>query len=273
MPFVSLPSKPQAQIAYDYYHAHDTSVQTSALIVFVNGLGLPASSWRSVISIVQASYTHHKLQFLTYDRFGQGASTDKDPLDSEPGKDPGYGHDILDATQDLQELIEAVTSDGPTSRCLILVAASIGAHIARLYAHKNRGQVSGILILDSNIGNQEQTYLWPDPHAANFNVAEVEAEDCTPEQYLDSYTKMRGMFGSDVKNPEALDRRNVKHLLPDPASPKLVAPDGKGIWLTVVGHDPKAFADESLKTLGIPRSVSMRFSNPYVPPISMIPWE
>ena len=262
MPFASLPSKPNAQLAYEYLHPDASPDTRSTLIVFINGLGLPSVAWKPTVSIIQDSYMVDKVQLLTYDRYGQGATTDRDPLDSQPGKEPGYGHDLSDATRDLHELLQTVTPPESKRRYLILVASSIGAHIARLYAHKYPRSVSGMLILDSNIGNQELLYLWPDPWTPDFDAKEVEAEDCTLEQYVDAYTKLSKMFNSDVKNPEGLDRRNIKDLLPDPASPKLTGPDDKSIWLTVVGHDPEAFAEEGFKIMKTPKSLTMRFTNP-----------
>ena len=67
------------------------------------------------------------------------------------------------------------------------------------------------------------------------------------------------MFGSDAKNAEGLDRRNVKQLLPSADEPKLRAPDGSSPWLTVVGHDPQRLVDESREILGMPPSVTMSF--------------
>ena len=262
MPLVALPSKPQAQIAYDLSDLDAAEDQDSTLVVFLNGLGLPAASWKPVISMVQASDRPNKPQMLTYDRFGQGATTARDPLDEERGKEPGYGHDFEDATKDLHELLQAVVPQGPKPRRLVFVAASIGVHLARLYAQRYPKHVAGLLILDSNVGNEEFSDIWPNAQAPGFDPKDVVADDCTLEQYLEASAKVPKMFNSDVKSPEGLDRRNVKKLLPEPGAPKLVGPDGKGPWLTVVGHDPEAFADECLKMMKIPRSLSTRFSNP-----------
>ncbi|MCJ1436769.1 hypothetical protein MMC27_006151 [Xylographa pallens] len=264
MPFISLPSKPQAQIAYDLTGPDQAKDEQSTLIVFINGLGLPAASWKPVIAIVQASGSICKPQMLTYDRYGQGATTARDPLDEQPGKEPGYGHDFVDAMKDLHELLQAVAPQpqGSPPRRLIFVAASIGVHLARLYAQHYPGQLTGLLILDSNVGNKELSDLWPSAQAPGFDPKGIVAEDCTLEQYLETSAKLPKMLNSDVKSPEGLDRRNVKKLLPEPGAPKLIGPDGKGLWLTVVGHDPEAFAEESLKMMKIPRSLTLRFSNP-----------
>jgi pimeloyl-ACP methyl ester carboxylesterase len=228
MPFISLPSKPQAQITYDL------SGQNGAddLVVFINGLDLPAVSWKPVISMVQATDSPQKPQMLTYDRFGQGGTTARDPLDEQPGKEPGYGHDFVDATKDLHGLLQAVAPQGSKPRRLVFVTASIGVHLARLTAQYYPGQVAGLLILDSSIGNKELSDLWPNVQAPSFDHKEVVADDCTLEQYLEASARLPKMLNSDVKSPEGLDRRNVKKLLPEPGAPKLIGPDGKGLWLT-----------------------------------------
>lgn len=59
-----------------------------------------------------------------------------------------------------------------------------------------------------------------------------------------------------------MDRRTGPKLLPYADRPKLVGLDGKGPWLTIVGHDPITFADVSLERMGTPKSMSMNFTNP-----------
>jgi pimeloyl-ACP methyl ester carboxylesterase len=165
-----------------------------------------------------------KPQILTYDRYGQGATTSRDPIDEQPGKEPGYGHDFNDAINGLHELLQIVA---PDKSPLAFVAASIGVHLARLYAHKYLGTVAGLLFLDSNTGNVEFTDLWPNPHAADFQQSDVVGDDCTLEQYIDAYARLDKILNSDVKSPEGLDRRNVKKLLPNPSGPKLKGVDGE----------------------------------------------
>ena len=264
MPLISLPSKPQAQIAYDLSGPDQAKDEQPTLVVFINGLGQPAASWKPVVAMVEASSGSHKPQMLTYDRFGQGATTARDPLDEQPGKEPGYGHDLVDATNDLHELLQAVAPqlDGSQSRRLIFVAASIGVHLARLFAQHYPGQLAGLLILDSNIGNKELSDICPSVQTPGFDPKDVVSDDCTFEQYIEARARLSKMLDSDVKNPEGLDRRTVKKLLPEPGAPKLMGPDGKGVWLTVVGHDPEAFAEESMKMMKIPRSLTTRLFNP-----------
>lgn len=256
MDFISLPSKPDAPLAYKF---NPSPQQDVPLLVFINGLGLPAASWTPTISQISEALRPH---ILVYDRFGQGATTSRDPTDSLPGKEPGYGHDLNSSVNDLHELLHAVAPSYVNSSPLVFVAASIGAHIARLYAAKHTGTVAGILLLDSNIANQEFTDFWPNPHSPDFKQEDVVSQDCTIEQYVESYVKLSKMFNSDVKNPEGLDRRNVKTLLPSPSSPKLQGPSGKGPWLIVAGHDPKYFAEDALLTLKIPLSLAKQYIQP-----------
>jgi len=215
-------------------------------------------SWNAAISLLQESATSIKPKILTYDRYGQGDTISRDPTDQQPGKEAGFGHDISDVVCDLHELLQLVA---PSSPRLVFVAASIGVHIARLYADKYPAVVEGLLFLDSNIGNQEFTDLWPNPHAADFQPSDVLSEDCTMEQYEAAYAKL-GMFNSDVKNLEGLDRRNIKKLLPEPSAPRLRGPDGKGPWLTVTGHDPDFFAEENFEKLKVPKSITKKYTQP-----------
>ncbi|EDN95094.1 hypothetical protein SS1G_10969 [Sclerotinia sclerotiorum 1980 UF-70] len=135
--FLTIPSKPRASISHTFFPAASASVvQESSvqpyhtLVIFVNGLGLPASSWESCISILR-SRVRNCPSLLTYDRYGQGLTTARDPLDN--GK--GYGHDFMDAANDLHEVILVIArtkfglqpdevEDGRLS--VIFVAASIG---------------------------------------------------------------------------------------------------------------------------------------------------
>ena len=259
MPSVALPSKPSAEITYEYVE----EPSSSTLVVFLNGLMLPAAGWKPVVSMIQADdAVPSKPSMLIYDRFGQGATTARDPLDSQPGKEPGYGHDFVDATKDLHELIQTVVPAAQQPQRLVLVANSIGAHLARLYAQHYPSEVAGVLILDANIGNKEFSDIWPDPKTPGFDMSSVVGEDCTAEQYAQAAAKLPRMFNSDVKSPEGLDRRNLKELLPSASEPQLKGVDGKGIWLIVVGHDPAAFAEESFKMMGVPHSLTKKFTDP-----------
>ena len=109
MPFASLPSKPDAPVAYQLLPSSQTKAPT---IVFINGLGLPAVSWTKTISLFQESLSPQPT-YLTYDRYGQGATASRDPLDAQ-APDPTYGHDINASVTDLHELIETVLPENST---------------------------------------------------------------------------------------------------------------------------------------------------------------
>lgn len=89
--------------------------------------------------------------------------TSQDPVDNIPGKDSGYGHD-------LQELIQVTA---PTNSKLVLVAASIGVHFARLYVHKHQVAVEGLLFPDPSIGNAEAMDLWLNSHTPDFKESDL----------------------------------------------------------------------------------------------------
>ena len=179
MPFISLAPKPNAPLYYELIAAPSSAPSSVPLVVFINGLGLPCASWKPALSLLQASPTSPPASFLLYDRYGQsrGQTLSRDPLDSLPSAEPGYGHTVADAAADLHTLLESVAPAHLHN--LVLVAASIGPHIARLYAAAHPAAVAGLLLLDANIGNREVVEMWPDPRAEGFDPAAVVADDCT----------------------------------------------------------------------------------------------
>jgi pimeloyl-ACP methyl ester carboxylesterase len=276
--FLTIPSKPSAPISYTFFPGgKESSSPEKHLIVFVNGLGLPASSWLPAISILRSKDPTCPA-ILTYDRFAQGNTTSHDPLDSTDGKEHGYGHDFMDVATDLHEVITAIsilklgfTEAGPDNGKLhlLLIGASIGVPIVRIYAQKHPGTVAAAILLDSNIANVDYSDFWPNPDSPYFDPKTVVSADCTLEQYKDARKKLVEMFDLKVKNPECLDRRNSPILIPYSDSPKLIGPGGKGPFLTVVGHDPETFADMSFEMMGTPKSLSTKFTNALVNHISM----
>lgn len=79
--------------------------------------------------------------------------------------------------------------------------------------------------------------------------------------YIIHRNKLTAMFDLHVKNAEELDRTTSPKLLPSATSPRLTGPEGKGPWLSVVGHDPETFAMQSLEGMGTPLSLSNKFTN------------
>ncbi|KAH7395710.1 hypothetical protein BKA64DRAFT_66606 [Cadophora sp. MPI-SDFR-AT-0126] len=270
--YLNIPSKPNAPISYSFFPATTsppTTVSYDTLIVFVNGLGLPAASWIPTIASLQSYLVGACPALLTYDRFGQGLTTARDPSDGQKGKE--LGHDLIDVANDLHEIILATAASnfGLQSTAvengklhLLLVCASVGAPIARLYVQNHQGIVSGMIFLDSNIANVNYSDFLPDPDSPGFDKNALHLDDCTLEEYRESRTKLSRMFDLKVKNPESLDRTSSPSLLPYSNKPKLVGTDHSGPLLSVVGHDPETFAELSYEMMGTPRSLS-RITNGY----------
>ncbi|KAB8293140.1 hypothetical protein EYC80_007491 [Monilinia laxa] len=270
--FLTIPTKPHSPISHIFFpssapHLEPNVQLCQTLIVFVNGLGLPASSWEPCIAILRSRVIDSP-SILTFDRFGQGLTTARDPLDDGNG----YGHDFMDAANDLHEIILVIaktklglqkTEVEKGKLSVIFVAASIGVPITRLYIQSYPSICSALLSLDSNIPNVNYSDFLSDPSSSTFDPSLVTAPDCTLAQYIGARAALINIFDLSVPNSESMDRRNGPKLLPYADSPKLVGVGGKGPWLTVIGHDPVTFADMSLKRMGTPRSMSMRFTNPY----------
>jgi pimeloyl-ACP methyl ester carboxylesterase len=148
---------------------------------------------------------------------------------------------------------------------LLLVGASIGGPIVRLYTQRYPSIVAGAIILDSNIVNANYSDIWPDPDVPGFDPNSVIADDCpTVEKYKEHRSKIVRMFDFSAKNPECLDRSTGASLLPDSDGPKLLGVDGMGPLLSIVGHDPMTFTEASLEKMGTPASLSNKFTNPSV---------
>ncbi|CAD6589081.1 MAG: hypothetical protein ASARMPRED_003884 [Alectoria sarmentosa] len=256
---VVLPHKPTATVACSYVSGTDPAV----LVVFLNGLMTDKSSWVPVMSgIIRQSKSLASPEFpsmLAYDRYGVGMTEDRDPLDQ--GRERGHGHDCSDAADDLHHLISHFSNgskllSGEKLR-VVLVANSIGCAIARLYAEKY--PAAALLLLDSIMANSDFD-LWPDPDASGFDKGEL-PEDVSVEVLREQRAKFAAIFKPTVVNREGLSRRNLAKILPHDDGPML-GTQSERPWVTVVGHDFDAFANESLRTMGTPIGLSMRYMNP-----------
>ncbi|KAJ8131811.1 hypothetical protein O1611_g1816 [Lasiodiplodia mahajangana] len=258
MPFATLPSKPEAPVAYELYPGDAAS---SLLIVCLNGLGLPQTVWQPTIKLFLESDINPKPWILTYDRYGQGASP-RDPRETWPSKDVGYAHTLDDSTDDLHELITVVSSD--RQHRLVFMNNSIGAHIARRYADRYPTIVEGILFLDSNPGNTDYESIWPDPKDPSFDLATMAPAGTSLEAYEAAYTKMTTVFSASAKNKEGFDRRKIKEILPDPSEPKLKGSksSSKGPWVTVVGHELEQFSKEEWEMMKVPIGMAKMYTQP-----------
>ncbi|KAK7937387.1 uncharacterized protein PG986_014255 [Apiospora aurea] len=256
-----LPTKPDCPIKYTFttLSTSDEPPSETILIVFVNGLGLPQVSWQPTLQLLQAdlavspsppsspaSSSNYAITAATYDRYGQGLSQPEHGAKPRP-------HDILDAVADLSAFLNTLKSrhfpDGhhKTATRLFLTAHSLGAPLARLFAAHHPGALSALLILDSNMANNDFVSLFPDPDLRSARAF------------------ARSMFHPAAPNAENLDRSTLPSLLPRSDGPVLTGDDDGGkekrrLLLRVAGHDPQTFADESLKLW--PRGLTERYVQP-----------
>ncbi|RAH40221.1 alpha/beta hydrolase [Aspergillus brunneoviolaceus CBS 621.78] len=264
--FISLATKPSAQLSYSFHPAGGAAKQP-ALVVFVNGLGLPQTSWEGVIARLQAQPPAAGLPaMLTYDRYGQGQTTDRDPADST-AEDPTHGHDTLTVVRDLHQLLTQVAAEkmgvsNLSKLPLILVSNSIGGALARLYAQENPGTVAGLLFLDSVLANSDFISIYPDPDAAGFDPRSL-PEGVDAEAIRAARAYMQRVFHPSNGSREGLSRRNLAQLLPASDGPRLQGPDGRGPWVTVVGHEFETFQVEFEKMGGAPPRLTQLYLNPY----------
>jgi len=270
----TLENKPGAKIAYTYYPASASTPQrpnpfAKTLVVFLNGLMLPRSSWDDALHSFLEKRILNGLPYpslLSYDRYGQGDS-ERDPDDKEPP--PCHGHDCQSSVHDLRQFTlqiwkEHLDISNPTNfPALILVCNSIGCAIARLFAQTYGGTVLGLLFLDSIIANGNLADVWPNPDVKDFDP-NVLPPGATEKDLRDARVKYGRMFGPDVPNSEGLSRRNLATLLPSSDAPKLDGYGGEGPYLTVCGHDWETFAEQSYTgSLHTPKVLTMTYANPY----------
>ena len=232
------------------------------LIVFLNGLMTDKTSWIPVMANIirqRKGSANGFPSMLAYDRYGQGMTSDHDPQDE--GREQGHGHDCADAAQDLHHLINGYIPQLDTGLDqieIILVANSIGCAIARLYAQQY--PVAAILFLDSIMANSDFD-IWPNPDVARIRRPEDLPLDIKDDILREQRAKFLSIFHPSVPNREGLSRRNLAALLPQSDGPMLGDTHDRPS-ITVVGHDFDVFADESLRTMGTPKGLSMMYSNP-----------
>ena len=254
---LNLPHKPTASIHYTLAKGTGDKI----MIVFLNGLMTDKTSWIPVIASIIRQRKGTSAGFptmLTYDRYGQGMTSDRDPQDE--GKEAGHGHDCASAAEDLHHLIQQISEKqlGMKSEQLriILVANSIGCAIGRLYAQVY--PIAAFLLLDSIMANSNFD-LWPNPDSPQYQDQDL--GDVPLDVLRDQRAKFTAIFHPSVPNKEGLSRRNLATLLPHSDRPILGTP-GNRPWITIVGHDFSAFAEESLQTMGTPKFLSTKYSNP-----------
>ncbi|KAE8366112.1 hypothetical protein BDV27DRAFT_143836 [Aspergillus caelatus] len=234
MPF----SKPSAQLCYSSHPAVGTV--KPALVVFVNGLGLPQTSWEG--------------------------TTDRDPGDIT-AEHPMHGHDTLTVVRDLHQLLTQVASEKMgiydlSCLPLVLVSNSIGGALVRLYAQEYPGTVTGLLFLDSVLANSDFVSIYPDPDAPGFDPTSL-PERVTMNAIHAARAYMQQGFHPNNGSREGLSRKNLAQLLPDSDGPKLQGPDCRGPWVTVVGHEFEAFKVDFEQMGGAPPRLTEVYMNSY----------
>ncbi|KAH6873833.1 Alpha/beta hydrolase fold-1 [Thelonectria olida] len=261
--FIRLDTKPSAQLSYFFLPATVHHEPQDRLVVFVNGLGRPQTSWASTIRKLHRLRPDGLPAMLTYDRFGQGQSLDRDPAD-EGAADPAHAHDCMSAVRDMRQLIQQVTgqfmgSGNLNEIRLVLIGNSIGCALVRLYAAEYPGTVAGVLFLDSTLTNSDFVSIIPDPDDRGKPVD----TGITDDELRKARLVLRKVFHPDVGNKEGLSRKNLNQLLPHSHSPRLQGIGGRGPYLTVVGHDFDAFAKDSEEKLGISQLILQTYVNPF----------
>ncbi|KAK6515084.1 hypothetical protein TWF506_007433 [Arthrobotrys conoides] len=260
---VVLPHKPSASLSCTFIKG-----STNIFIVFLNGLGLPQSHWWPCTTQF-LSLAHVRPYILTYDRYGQGLTTDPDPQDGgQSPLPPGHRHDIISVTKDLHTLIHtiSITHRIPLSETpLIFVANSIGCPLARYYSHVYPATVAGLVLLDSYMTDTNFIDLYPDPDAPDFDEHSL-PDGITVEDIRAAREGMGKLFHPSVTNKEGFWRGNITLLLPHSFEPRLFGwkeeDGGSGPHVTVVGHDWDVFAEESLRMKGMTKAVAMAYTNP-----------
>ncbi|PYI07764.1 hypothetical protein BO78DRAFT_366023 [Aspergillus sclerotiicarbonarius CBS 121057] len=272
---ITLTTKPTAQLTYSFHPAtpptspSPSSTLPQTLLIFINGLGLPQTSWTPLITNLLTTPPPTGLPaLLTYDRYKQGQSPDPDPADlSAP--DPAHGHDCLSVVHDLHQLLTQIVSEKLNAEVdevqLILVSNSIGGAISRLYAQTYPGSVAGLMFLDSVLANSDFVSVYPDPDSPGFNAEDL-PEGVSEGAIRDAREFMRRVFhpASGIMGTfEGLSRKNLPILLPESDGPALMGPGGRGPWVTVVGHEFERFEEEFEGMGGAPRILTRRYLNPY----------
>lgn len=259
----TLTTKPGASLRLSTHPAlpaEQKNPLSDTLVVFLNGLVLPRSAWSSAVDHLIKLRKDAQLPLpalLTYDRYGQGES-DPDPADEPPPDNP-YGHDLRASAADLRQLLNQLTSsllNRPlASTRLIFVCNSIGCALARLYAADDGGghqqqqpqqqsEVAGYLFLDSMMANTDFVSIFPDPDT-DTDTALPLPPGVSADDLRHARARFREAFHPTVTNPERLDRRNLRELLPRADGPPLPGgPGGRPPLLVVVGHDWDEFAEQ-----------------------------
>ena len=291
--YITLPSTKPSELAYVFSPAlplqpHDSPHTPPVLLVFLNGLDIPAALWQSSLRIL-LNKRPSGISLLAYDRFGQGLSVDRHPKD-ETTHDPSHGHDLVDAAVDLYELLNHVystefqhSSGIETIRVtssaelavehVVLIAHSLGCQLAEVFAEKYPGIISGLVLLD------------PSPHAEAGDLLSVLPDPKSPGILnkclplgvtVDGLNMARELFHKldhNFGSIEGLSRRNPFGLSPanNEVSKKISSRsktgqqnvETNGPLVTILRHSPITFAAQQERLTGIPKALHKAYTEPF----------
>ncbi|KAL7755037.1 hypothetical protein ACKLNR_014794 [Fusarium oxysporum f. sp. zingiberi] len=264
--FIRLETKPSAQLSYSFTASTATKPTNPALIVFVNGLGAPQAGWIATMNKLKELSPQGLPAMLTFDRFGQGQTTDRDPKD-EGAADPTHAHDCMAVVRDIRQLItqilkERLSIDNPDSTKLLLIGNSIGCALTRLYAAEYPGTVAGALLLDSVLTDTDFVSVFPDPDSEGFDPASL-PPGVTADNLRVAREETAKRFHPSVGSREGLSRKNLTQLLGHSDSPALPKVDGKDPYITILGHDFNYFAERTGTDFNIPGETVQAYMNTY----------
>ncbi|KAM0345047.1 hypothetical protein ACHAPU_006933 [Fusarium lateritium] len=264
--FIRLDTKPSAQISYSFTASDATDTINPTLIVFVNGLGAPQAGWAATIAKLKELSPQGLPAILTFDRYGQGQTTDRDPND-EGAEDPTHAHDCKAVVADIHQLISQILKDklnisDPDSARLFFISNSIGCALTRLYAAEYPGTLAAALFLDSVLTDTDFVSVFPDPNAEGFKSDYLPA-GVTADNLRVAREQTRKRFHPSLGSREGLTRKNLSQLLPHANSPALPKVGEKSPYVTVLGHDFGFFAARTGVDYGVPEEVIDIYVNSY----------
>ncbi len=119
----------KSKIAYRYSGNSDADT----VVIFLNGINKNYDQWDGVIA--KASQARSDLQFIQVDLFGQGRTSELNPLKEIP---------FQKQTKMLRELIHNLI---PRDKKIFLVGHSYGGGIAARFTKENSAKVAGLLLI------------------------------------------------------------------------------------------------------------------------------
>ena len=241
---ISIPGKESVPIAAYL----DGPPQSRRLVVFLNGMVAPQTSWHPIISSIRAAQPDGAFSMLTYDRFGQGQTRERDPTPA----DPEFGSDLDEIVRNLAAIVQHLAPEAE----LVLIGNSIGCAIARRYTAQTPGRVAGIILLDSIMANSDfADDIYPDPESPDLPDT-VNKMDLSKAREI-----TRRLFSPDIPNAQGFDRRNMRLLLPRADDPVLKGIDGPPL-IIIAAHDPEYFIQDSLEKIGMPVEMTRAYMQP-----------